>query len=271
MKKILIILLLALFAFNVSAQQIPTVAVATFDVIGGITTDESKVVTELFMAELVSKGTVKVVDRENFDKIIAEMRFQTTDWSDSQKTAQLGRVLNAEYIIRGQLMKMGSITYWTATMIDVNTAQVVASAREQVSDLGQIWGKLSGFCLQILNKMPLPNYFLGKWQSISGSGHYCILVFMTDGSIIVERYDTYGGNSPAQRGRGTGNYSFDSALFKIALSLTDCGTSVISGNSIYYFDGSKNSFTLSNNILLNYFGQSYSNREDYYKLFIKVQ
>jgi TolB-like protein len=165
MKKAVLFWVFAVATVLVFGQQLPTVAVATFDTTGGVTGDEAQVVTELFMAELVSKGTVNVVDRVNFDKIIAEMRFQTSDWSDSQKTAQLGRALNAGYVIRGQLMKMGNAIYWTATMLDINTAQVLYSAKEQLNDLGEIFGKLPGFCSQMLDKIPMPNYFAGTWRT----------------------------------------------------------------------------------------------------------
>jgi TolB-like protein len=147
------------------AQQLPTVAVATFDVVGGITVDEAKVVTELFMTELVSRGTINVVDRANFDKIITEMKFQTSDWSNSQKTAQLGRALNAGFVVRGQLMKMGVNIYMTSTMLDINTAQVLYSARLQISDLSEVFDRLPDYCSQMLSKIPAPNYFIGTWDS----------------------------------------------------------------------------------------------------------
>jgi TolB-like protein len=179
MKRKLLIVVCVAFGVAAFAQQVPTVAVATFDVIGGITQDEAAVVTELFMAELVATGKLKVVDRVNFDKIIAEMRFQTSDWSDSQKTARLGRALNAGYVIRGQLMKMGSVIYWTATMLDVNTAQVLYAAREQVSDMGQIWGKLPAFCNQMLNQPPL-GYSPGSRGPGGG------VVFFAEGDSYME-------------------------------------------------------------------------------------
>jgi TolB-like protein len=242
MKKIVTCAVMLMAVAGVFAQQLPTVAVATFDTTGGITADEAAVVTELFMAELVSKGTVNVVDRGNFDKIITEMEFQTKDWSDSRKTAQLGRALNAQYIIRGQLMKMGDI-YWTATMIDINTAQVLFSAREQMSDLGQIWSKLPGFCAQMLAKMPAPNYFVGRWRS-SYYNLICILEFKTDGSIVVSQYDAQENNS-RQRGSGTGNYSLGDNTVRINLTLNGVASrfNVINGTTPYRFDSSKNGFT----------------------------
>lgn len=268
MKKYWSLFLFSIFSINVFAQQLPTVAVATFDVMGGITEDETKVVTELFMTELVSKGTVSVVDRENFDKIIAEMRFQTSDWSDSQKTAQLGKAINAQYVIRGQLMKMGSTIYWTATMIDVKTAQVLSSAKDQIKDLGEIWGKLSGFCLQMLDKIPVPNYFIGKWRGIVYS-FTCIMEFKADGNIVVTQYDTQIEKEMKKSGKGTGYYSLNGNKVRINITLSGVndyfkGIDMISD---YTFDDSKNGFTLSQGL---WFWDG-ANSNDFYKSFVKIQ
>jgi TolB-like protein len=225
MKKMFLVSLL-ITGFAAFAQQLPTVAVATFDVTGGVTADEARVITELFMAELVSKGKVSVVDRVNFDKIIAEMRFQTSDWSNAQKTAALGNALNAGYVIRGQLMKMGNAIYWTATMIDIKTAQVLYSAREQVNDLSEIFGKLPGFCSQITNKIPNGNGLVGRWQSTSyvweperddSREVKCILDFKENGTVIME-IDRGGQGTFYRNGAyyykwiyavGTGTYTFE--------------------------------------------------------------
>jgi TolB-like protein len=174
-------------------QGLSTVAVATFDVQGGITPEEAGVITELFITELVSTNEVNVLDRMSFDKIVNEMQFQTSDWSNSQKTAALGRALNAGNVIRGQLMKMGDTIYWTATMLDVNTAQVLHSSRLQLKNLSEVWGKLPEFRQQIVAKLPPPNLFVGRWQSSTkenGNELLCILNIQADGTIIVERYDT---------------------------------------------------------------------------------
>jgi TolB-like protein len=245
------------------SQELPTVAVATFDVAGGVTQDEAQVVTELFMTELVSKGTVNVVDRVNFDKIIAEMRFQTTDWSNPVKTVSLGQQLNAGYVIRGQLMKMGGVIYWTATMLDVNTAQVLYSAREQVKDLGEVFGKLSAFCAQMLAKIPPPNYFVGTWTSSYGDWR-CIMALKKDGSIVVTRYDMGEYGRQYTDVTGSGNYSFDAESITIILSLRNGSSEAVQTTSPYTFDGSRNSFTLREGL----YRGTFSN---YYYTFVKVQ
>lgn len=165
MKKYIFSILFIFIGFIVFSQQKPTVAVATFDTIGNVTRNQAQTVTELLMAELVSRGTINVVDRVNFDKILAEMKFQTSDWSNNQKTAQLGRALNAGFVIRGQLMEMDGDIYMTSTMLDINTAQVLYSARLQVKKLSEIYDQLPYYCSQILDKIPEPNYFIGSWQT----------------------------------------------------------------------------------------------------------
>jgi TolB-like protein len=190
MKKSFFAVLFVLFGVAAFGQGFSTVAVATFDTIGGISRDDAEVVTELFVTELVASREVSVVDRFNFDKIIAEMKFQVSDWSNSSKTAALGNALNAQYIIRGQLMKMSNNMFWTATMIDVNTAQVLYSAREQLKDMVEIYDKIPSFTSRILQNMPPPNFFVGRWTSERGSMK-CILEFKKDGTIIVERFDHY--------------------------------------------------------------------------------
>ena len=181
-------------------QGLSTVAVSTFDVQGGITPDEASVITELFITELVSTNEVNVLDRASFDKIITEMKFQTSDWSDGQKTAALGRATNAGNIIRGQLMKMGDTIFWTATMLDVNTAQVLHSSRLQLKDLNEVINKLPEFRQQMMAKIPPPNLFVGRWQcnfsrwkswqsDTQSFDLFCILNIKADGSVLIERYD----------------------------------------------------------------------------------
>jgi TolB-like protein len=179
MKKKFLAVCFALCGFAAFARDLPKVAVANFDVQGGIKPDEAKIITELFTMELVSKGAIKVVDRTSFDKIIAEMKFQTSDWSNSEKTAALGRAINAGYVIRGQLMKMGAVIYWTASMIDLNTTEVLSSALEQISDLGEVFNKLPSFCAQMMNKPPL-GYSAGDRGPGGG------IVFLSEGDAYME-------------------------------------------------------------------------------------
>lgn len=107
-----------------------TVVVVPFDVVGNaVTAEEVEALTELYSSSLADTGKVNVVDRTNLDKLMAEMKFQSSDWSNPEKTAQLGQAANAQIISRGKIMKLGSTYYLSASFIDIKTAVVIASAK----------------------------------------------------------------------------------------------------------------------------------------------
>jgi hypothetical protein len=213
---------------------------------------------------------VKVADRSHCDKGLADMNFQLSDWSNDQKTAQGGRALNAEYIIYGQFMKMGTMFYLTATMLDINTAQRLYSSREQFQNQDQIFNNIPSFCKQIVDKIPTPNYFIGRWRSrefVSLSDEYylrrfsqraprpnsirleCEIEFKSDGTLIIHKFE----NARVIIGYTLENAAFDSAI--------DTGT------GIYKFDndGLYVEFTISDSSDSTHIGHNYrgSNRYEF--------
>ena len=155
MKKLTFVLLMLLVVTTVTFAQ-KSIAISTFDVMGGVVTkDEAEAITELFISELVSTGKVNVVDRANFDKVIAEMKFQNSDWSNSEKTVSLGNAVNANLVIRGKIMKVGSSMYLSSTVIDLNTANVLSSAREQFNSIDDIFGLLTKYANQTIEGLSL--------------------------------------------------------------------------------------------------------------------
>ena len=153
-KLILITWMLLVVTSMVFAQK--SIAVSTFDITGGaVSSEEAEAITELFISELVATGKVNVVDRANFDKIIKEMKFQSSDWSNSEKTAALGNAVNANMVVRGQIIKLGSKMYLSATIIDVKTANVLSSAREQFNSLDDIFGLLTNFATKTVEGLSL--------------------------------------------------------------------------------------------------------------------
>jgi TolB-like protein len=111
--------------------NVPAIVVSTFSTRGqAVTADDAESITELFMAELAKQSGVRVVDRTSLDRVVAEMRFQTSDWSNSQKTAQLGAALNAEFLVRGQINQLGQQISFALTALDIKTLEVVSSSTQ---------------------------------------------------------------------------------------------------------------------------------------------
>ena len=134
------------------AQTKPVVVVAPFDV-KGVAQDEAEVITELFTAEYANTGSASVVDRNSFDKIKTQLSFQSSDWSNADKVAQLGKALNANHVVVGQLLKFRSQIAATIKIIDVNTTTILASHTEKVKDIENLLDKLPEICKELSNRV----------------------------------------------------------------------------------------------------------------------
>jgi len=130
MKRVVLGLMLALVAGVVFGQaNVPAIVVSSFQTRGqAITADDAESITELFIAALARTGQLRVVDRSSLERVIAEMRFQTSDWANPQRTASLGQALNASFIVQGQLNQLGQNISVAITTLDIRTLEVVSSA-----------------------------------------------------------------------------------------------------------------------------------------------
>lgn len=183
MKKIIAALIIAVSAVCAFAKP-KSMAVATFDINNNaVSKDDAEAITELYIAELVSSGKVDIVDRNNFNKLLKEMQFQTSDWANSEKTVKLGTATGAQVISRGQIIKLGSKMYLSATVIDVNTAGVVSSAKVQFDSIDSIFDILPNFVKTVTENLSLKIGDIGP-----GGG----LVFYIEGNRAYECSEVLG-------------------------------------------------------------------------------
>ena len=186
MKKLISALIIAVAALVCTfAESAPkSMAVATFDINNNaVSKDDAEAVTELYIAELVSSGKVDIVDRNNFNKLLKEMQFQTSDWANSEKTVKLGTATGAQVISRGQIIKLGSKMYLSATVIDVNTAGVVSSAKVQFDSIDSVFDILPNFVKTVTENLSLKIGDIGP-----GGG----LVFYIEGNRAYECSEVLG-------------------------------------------------------------------------------
>jgi len=121
MKKALFCILALFTGMGVFAQQLPVVAVAPFNAISGVSASEANIITRVFYIRLGNTNKVSLVDRNVVDRVLQEHRFQAGDWSNSQKTAELGKALNANWIVKGEVEKLGANIIVTVQLYDIQT------------------------------------------------------------------------------------------------------------------------------------------------------
>ena len=115
------------FCFCAFSQSKPVVVVAPFDA-NGVDQEDADIITEAFISEYANIGKADVVDRNSFDKIRSQLDFQTSEWSNAEKVAELGKALNATQVIVGQFRKLKSSQILVIIRVeDVNTTKILAS------------------------------------------------------------------------------------------------------------------------------------------------
>ena len=76
----------------------------------------------------VNTGKVRVVDRQNVEKIVKEYEFQQSDLTDEKTAVEIGKLSGADIIVIGSLSYVGKKYYLNIKLIDVETAEIIGSS-----------------------------------------------------------------------------------------------------------------------------------------------
>jgi TolB-like protein len=152
MKKITGALVFAVLCQVCLAQQV-RVAVAPFAATSGNAASDAETIAEIFGLELQAKSVVRVYTRGNIAALMNEHRFQMSDLSSDEKTASLGKAVNAEWIVRGQVQKLGTLIVVTASLLDVNTLEIMAGAPMYLNAIEEAAVKMDGFISAITERI----------------------------------------------------------------------------------------------------------------------
>lgn len=144
-------MLTTLCALTLTAQTKPVVVIAPFDA-EGIPKDEADVLSEVLISEYANTGFANVADRTSFDKIKAQLNFQTSDWSDVNKVAKLGKALNANQMVVGKMIKYRSSVITTFKVLDVNSTAILAARTEKIGDVSELFDLLPYICDELAAK-----------------------------------------------------------------------------------------------------------------------
>jgi len=156
MKKISFIIIFIFFVcisgFTIPTSTLkPVVVIATFDA-KGFVAEDVEFIMSIFTSNFANLGVANIVDRTHFDKIKKELSFQDSDWSDSNKVAELGHALNANQVAVGQIMKRGSAVFLVVKILDVNTTTIIASHSDRATSIDDFFDKMPEFCKILVGK-----------------------------------------------------------------------------------------------------------------------
>ncbi len=113
--------------------------VAVLDFVGkGISEKDASAVADFFRTDLVNTGRFTVLDRGNMNEILKEQEFQATACTDTACAVEIGKFLSMEYMFSGTVTKFGNKYVVSASMIGVETGQIMSSKRETVSEFSDM-------------------------------------------------------------------------------------------------------------------------------------
>jgi TolB-like protein len=136
-------LLLLLLPWAASAQALsgaPRIAVLEFEGTG-VSDAERRAVTNQLRNDLVNQWAFTVLDRARTEAVLDELAFQQQGVTDARQAARIGRLLNVESIVAGQITRLERAYQVHAQMIRVETAAVERT--ESIVYRGDIVGLLA--------------------------------------------------------------------------------------------------------------------------------
>jgi hypothetical protein len=95
---------------------------------------ESGALTEWFHNSLAETKYFKLVSRSDMSMILKEQRFQRSDnCDDTQCLVEVGKLLAVGRMIGGSIAKVGQLYVFTSRMLDVETGEVICSAKGSIN------------------------------------------------------------------------------------------------------------------------------------------
>jgi formylglycine-generating enzyme required for sulfatase activity/TolB-like protein len=141
MKKYLFLIVLAVMLLPVlSAQSRPRLAILPFT--GGVGTDGETIAMLLGNQAELRNAFTTVPRTSNIDAIMGEQRFQRSGLTDSDTIAQLGRQMNADYVVAGHIQQLGARRLVLITIVHVESLQQIAGAYKEYTVISEIRDEL---------------------------------------------------------------------------------------------------------------------------------
>lgn len=108
--------------------QKQNLAVVDFTDLQGNVTALGRFLAEELSASLVMTGNVRVVDRNQLNKIFQEHSLSMLGISDPAAVKKVGKVAGADALVTGSITEMGDSVRVTAKVMVTDTALVIAAA-----------------------------------------------------------------------------------------------------------------------------------------------
>jgi len=111
-----------------------TIAVIDFESIGS---EEhlGKAVAEIMRTELIGANRYRVVERAQISKALSEQKLQTSGLIDDRSAVEIGKLVGADLIVIGSVVKIGNAYTINSRMMDTKTGEATLGKNVTGNDL----------------------------------------------------------------------------------------------------------------------------------------
>jgi len=110
-----------------------TIAVAGFSYVDGRSSTDGNIVAGRFTNELIRLKKLKVVERDQIERVLSELKLQNAGTIDPESAKRIGRMLGADLLVIGGMVELPSaVLELNVRLAEVESGQAVGAASGRV-------------------------------------------------------------------------------------------------------------------------------------------
>jgi TolB-like protein len=160
MRKLIAVLLFFFCAFTVFAQNRPRLAILPF--VGGADGDGETIATLFSFQQDILQAFTVVPRTSAINALLDELNFQYSGYTDSDTIAQLGRALNADYVVSGHIRRLGDRNLAITTIVNVETFEMMAGDYREYRNIEEIRRMLPAISQKMIEAVQRDTSMLDK-------------------------------------------------------------------------------------------------------------
>jgi outer membrane protease len=132
------------------AQRKPIITILDFNT-NGIASNDMKAVVSLLSSAIFETSKFEVIDKSQRDIILAELKFSISGCADETCQLEIGKMLAAEYIVVGDISKVGSRFILNAKIIETKSSKTINTARGLFDSIEELLSNVDNLAIELSN------------------------------------------------------------------------------------------------------------------------
>ena len=118
--------------------ELPKLAVLPFAIpASGVNQNDAEVLAQLIATEMANSGRYAVLPRTSMiETVMREHQIQRSNLTEENNIKRIGQALNAQYVLAGNVRRLGQANMFTAQILNVENANLIVGGYENYNAIG---------------------------------------------------------------------------------------------------------------------------------------